>query len=241
MPEPASTYLFAGAAVFAAALVHAVAGFGAALVAMPLLAAVLSVRVVSPAVALLTLTLNLMLLWRVREEFAPGGIAPLVAGAAVGIPIGVLFLSRAGERAMTVALGTVLVLYALVSLARTRPIPLARGGGVAMGLLSGALGGAFNAGGPPAVVYLSSREWRKGEIYASLQLYFALIGLLIVISHALAGLTTPEVLRLYALCLPFLATGSAAGYALHRRTEPRLYRRLVFGLLLLLGAFMIAR
>ena len=68
-------------AIFHAALVHGLAGFGAALVAMPLLSLVLSVKFVAPLVALLTLTVNLLLLLLGRKDVSLARVLPLAAGA----------------------------------------------------------------------------------------------------------------------------------------------------------------
>jgi hypothetical protein len=207
---------------------------------MPLLALLLPIRTVAPLVALLTLTQNAWLLLLQRRSVSTGKIIPLIAGALVGIPFGVVFLAKVDEGVVTLALGVSLTAYALFSLLGERPLPVSGNRwGLLMGLLSGCLGGAFNAGGPPAVVYLSAQPWKKEEVHASLQLYFFLAGPMIVVFHLLTGLTTGLVVRWYLLLLPALVAGSAAGLALHRRVSGVAYRRLVFIFLLGLGILLL--
>jgi uncharacterized membrane protein YfcA len=242
MPEISIALVMASAVIFAAAFVHGLSGFGSALVAMPLLALLLPIRTVAPLVALLTLTQNAWLLLLQRRSVSTGKIVPLIAGALAGIPFGVVFLAKVDEGIVTLALGVSLTAYALFSLLRERPLPVSGNWwGAFMGLLSGCLGGAFNGGGPPAVVYLSAQPWKKEEVHASLQLYFFLAGPMIVVFHLLSGLTTGPVVRWYLLLLPALVAGSAAGLALHRRVSGDVYRKVVYLLLLALGILLLVK
>ncbi len=235
----------AAAVIFFAALTHGAAGFGAALVAMPLLVMTMDIRIVTPLVALLTLTVNAIFLVRFRSSLRPGRVVPLMPGAAVGVPIGIFLLKSADPRPLELLLGAVLVTYAIFSLRRGqaggRPAAIGRPGALFLGLCSGCLGGAINTGGPPAVVFAVAQPWSKEEIHVSLQFYFFISGIFIVAAHALTGLTTATTVRYYFLMLPALMAGSAAGYALHRRVSGDLYRKVVFSLLLVLGMLLLVR
>ena len=235
----------AASVVFLAALTHGLAGFGAALVARPLLVWVMDIRTVTPLVALLTLTVNAIFLVRFRRSLLPGRVVPLLPGAAIGVPIGIFLLKNADPRPLELLLGAVLVIYAALSLRRSHRVSSSAGLGRTwaffLGLCSGCLGGAINTGGPPAVVFAVSQPWSKEEIHVSLQFYFFLSGIFIVAAHALTGLTTAATVRYYFLMLPALAAGSAAGYFLHRRTSGDHYRKVVFVLLLLLGLLLLVR
>lgn len=224
-----------GGVAFAAAFVQGVTGFGSALVAMPLVALLLGVRTAAPLVALLSLAVNLSLLVPARRRLPWRRVAPLLAGAAPGIPLGVLFLAGADERLVRAALGVVLAASALL-LGGRRPPP--RAGGVpalAAGAVSGMLGGAFNTGGPPVLLYAASRGWEKAEIHATIQLYSLLSGSLIASLHAAAGLTSPRVALLALGALPPLAAGALAGWAVHRRVSEERFRALLRAALLVAG------
>ena len=99
----------------------------------------------------------------------------------------------------------------------------------------------MNVAGPPAVVYAASQEWPKEEVHVTLQFYFIVAGVMIAAGHALSGLTTPETLRWYGILLPPCLAGCGAGYALHRRVGGKLYRRLVYLLLFVLGILLLWR
>lgn len=242
MPDIAPT-LLSLAVIFFAALTHGLAGFGSALVAMPLLVLWMDIREVTPLVALLTLTINAVFLAGLRKSLVAKRVFGLVAGAAGGIPLGIAFLRYGDPRTLEVALGAVLILYSLQALLLRRGPKEGIGprGGVLLGAVSGVLGGAMNVAGPPAVIYTASQKWTKEEIHVTLQLYFLLAGVMITSGHAISGLTTAATLRMYGALLPACLAGCGAGYALHRRVGRDLYRRLVYLLLLALGILMLWR
>jgi uncharacterized membrane protein YfcA len=235
---PAPGLLAAVSAVtFAAAFVQGVTGFGSALVAMPLLALFLDVKAAAPLVTLLSLAINALLLVPARGRLPWRRVAPLLAGSALGVPAGVLFLAGADERAARAALGLALVLSSLALLrSRRLPIPPGWEPAFAVGGLAGLLGGAFNASGPPVMIHAASQPWEKSDAHAVLQLYFLVSNVGIVALHAASGLTTGAVALLAASALPALAAGSAAGWAVHRRVSEERFRRLVQLALLAAGA-----
>lgn len=242
MPDFDPTILLAVAVVFFAALTQGLAGFGAALVAMPLLVQWMDIREATPLVALLTLTINAVFLAGFRRSLVPGRIAVLLGGALLGVPPGILFLRSGDPGMIEVVLGAVLVLYSLQALlVKSRPEGIGRAGAVFLGAASGFLGGAMSVAGPPAVVYTASQEWTTEEMHVTLQFYFITAGVLIAAGHALSGLTTTATLRMYGVLLPACLAGCGAGYALHRRVSRDLYRRLVYLLLLVLGILLLWR
>lgn len=226
---------------FLAAFAQGVTGFGSALVAMPLLALVLEVHATAALVALLSLAVNLALLWPARRELPWRPVAPLLAGSFVGVPVGVLFLAGADPRLARGLLGAVLI-AASAALLGTRRVRLGPGPvpALAAGALAGVLGGAFNANGPVAAIYVAARGWEKRETHAALQMYFLASGLWVAALHGAAGFTSRGVLIAAAAALPFLAAGSLAGWAVHRRIDEDRYRRLLLLVLVAVGAALLA-
>lgn len=242
MPVPDAPHLAAVAAVtFLAAFVQGVTGFGSALLAMPLLALVADIHAAAPLVALCSLAVNLSLLVPARHRLPWGPVRPLLAGSLAGIPAGVLFLAGADDRLARDALGAALV-FSSFCLMRCGHLSFAAGKApaVALGAVSGLLGGAFNATGPPVLLYAAAQPWDKSTTHAVLQLYFLVSGLCIAALHALSGLTTRPVLLDTAFAMPFIAAGSFAGYAVHRRIGEERFRGLLHLVLLAAGVTLIA-
>ena len=218
-----------------------VAGFGSALVAMPLLALVLEVRDAAALVALLSLAINAALLLPVRRELPWRRVAALLAGSLAGIPAGVLLLAGADPRLARGLLGAALVATSAALLRERRPTPGGgRGAALAAGALAGLLGGAFNMNGPVVTLYASARGWGKRETHAALQLYFLASGLAIAALHGVAGITSGPVLLASVAALPFLAAGSFAGWKVHLRVGEGRYRVLLRVSLLAAGVALLA-
>ena len=132
------------AVFFLASTLRSAVGFGDALFAMPLLTMAIGLQLAAPVVALIALFTSAAILlgsWRhvsLREAW------PMVAGAAAGLPIGLVLLSRAPENVMKIVLGLVIAAFGVA-----RPLlpnlELRRGGPAAAslaGFVGGVLGGA---------------------------------------------------------------------------------------------------
>jgi hypothetical protein len=81
------------------------------------------------------------------------------------------------------------------------------------GLVAGVLGGAYNTGGPPIVLYATMNRWPPETFLATLQSCFVVTGLGVIVSHGWGGLWTGQVFQLFALSLPIvlLSVGLGAG------------------------------
>lgn len=203
---------------FISALIRVVFGFGNALIAMPLLAMTqLSMKEVTPLVALIAQTMALYMLvtdWRhvrIRSTWR------LVLSSLSGIPLGIMLLTLVTESLVKLFLALFLLGFSLLGLIKPqRAKPVSDLWSYPFGFLSGILGGAYNVNGPPVVVYGTLKCWSPDEFRATLQGYFFPTGILIVSSHAAAGLWTPRVGWLYLLAVPSLVLAVVLGNRLCR-------------------------
>ena len=196
------------AIMLAASLTNNLAGFGMALVAMPLLIPLIGIKTATPFISLVGITLQLTMIWRYRRQLNLSAVRRLVVTSIVGIPLGVLAIDYLDETLLTTILGVVILLYVAYRWLRRdqfRPIP--ENWGYLLGFIGGLLGGALNTSGPPVVLYAESQNWPPASFKANLQTYFFCNGLIGVSTHWLAGNITAEVGRYYLLTLPVLAAG----------------------------------
>jgi uncharacterized membrane protein YfcA len=223
--------------VFAAVFVQSLVGFGSAMIAMVLLSAGLGLAVASPLVALMSLTLEAGILARRAAALNLGAVWRVIAGALLGVPLGMLALRRVPERALLPLLGLVIAAYALYGLwGRRLPELRHPAWGFGTGVLAGLLGGAYNTSGPPVIVYGDCRRWAPPEFKSNLQAFFLVADALVVLGHAVAGNLTRTTLGYYALALPAILLGLWLGLRLERRVSPAAFRRLALVVLLVLGA-----
>ena len=225
---------------FLAGIAQGLSGFGSILLALPLLTIFLDIRTVIPLVTLHGFFTAVILLIELRKELEWQKVLPLFGGSLPGIPLGVFFLKNMNTDTIQLAMGLILVAYALFSLS-FRPViwELKTAGGSVVGFLAGCLGGALGAAGPPVIVYTSLQPWTKDLIKATLQGFFVASGVVVVLLHALSGLTTMPVLWYFLISVPALVLGTYFGSFFYGRISDLVYKRIMFVFLALMGAFLI--
>ncbi len=156
--------------IFVATLIRSVFGFGEALVAVPLLALRLPVKIAAPLAVLVSVTVALIIVlqdWHHVEFRSAGG---LLASTVFGIPVGVFLLARGNHRLLTAGLGTIIVAFALHALTR-RQVHELRADNLpwllGCGFCAGVLGGAFGMNGPPLAIYGAMRRWSAQRFRAT--------------------------------------------------------------------------
>jgi uncharacterized membrane protein YfcA len=231
------------AVVALAGLIQGLAGFGSALVAVPLLALLLPMPTLVPLMVLLGIAVSLLNLLHLHHALADAPLGRLLLGYLLGTPLGLLFLTRAPEPLVLGLLGLGLAAFALLSLAGRQPRGRwLREQRLAIGALSGALGAAYGTNGPPVILHVAAHpEWGSDRQKATLTLFFLVSGLLTAGAHWAGGLVTGPVLELTLWALPALLGGALAGVWLYRRLGEHDYRRMVFALVLLTGLMLLWR
>ncbi len=225
--------------LFLAAFTRSALGFGDALLAMPLLALVIDMQTATPLVAFGATTIAITILLRQWRSVDIKAAWRLILSSLIGIPFGLLLLKTAPESIAKAILGVVLIGFGLYNLVKPNLPPL-RSEKLAyvFGWVAGVLGGAYNTNGPPVVIYGTLQKWDPENFRATLQCYFLPTGLMILIGHGMAGLWTPTVLHLYAYALPVILAAIFAGGKLNKVMSGGQFNRVIYALLVVMGALM---
>jgi len=234
--DSTSPTLLVIAIIFLSTFTRSALGFGDALIAMPLLAMVVGITTATPLVAMAASTISIMILSRAWRDVNFKAAWRLVLSSLVGIPIGLYFLKTAPESIVKAVLGIVLIGFGLYNLVAPK-LPHLRNEKLSylFGFGAGILGGAYNANGPLVVVYSALRRWSPENFRATLQGYFLPTGFTVLISHGLAGLWTPTVLRLYLYALPVIVVGVIVGEIVNRKFSVERFYNIVYVVLVLMG------
>ena len=233
----ASVAALAGVAVVVAlaATVQLSAGFGFGLAAVPLLSVVIDAHdAVVVALTLATFT-NGYQAWTGRREADRGVAGRLLAGAALGLPVGLLVFLRAEERVLgaiigVAVLGAVVVIGAGLDLRRAGP-----GLDLAGGVLSGAMTMSAGVNGPPLVFVLQARRFEPAAFRATITAVFFVLDVVSVVVFTATGDLDGAVALAVAAALPGLALGAVSGLAIRRHLDARRFRTLVLALLAVAG------
>lgn len=230
------TTLFKILIFFVAVFTQTMAGFGSGLVSMAFLPIVLPVITAAPVVALLTSTVEAVLLVRFRSAFNLKAVWPLTLASLFGIPIGVWALRGISEGILVRTLGAVMTGYALYALLNFRLPELKHPlWSVIAGFTAGVLSGAYSVGGPPVIIFGDCRRWKPDEFKSNLQGFFLINDVIVIITHGLSGNLTPAVWQTYLLAVPAIAVGLVAGSGLDKRMNPAVFRKIVLCLLVVMG------
>lgn len=226
--------------LFGATLTASTFGFGGALFSMPLLTLVVGIEIATPLYGLVGWTTALVVMGTSWRQAKLGLVWRLILATLAGIPLGVVLVRLLPPTLLVRGLGLFLIAfggYRCFAL----PVPTLHRFAWAypFGLMAGILGGAYNTGGPPLVVYATMNRWPPETFRATLQACFWVTGLGVLISHGLAGFWTETVLRLFVLALPVVVPTVWLGGWLNRRMPVQQFERVLFGILIILGVMLL--
>jgi uncharacterized protein len=178
---------------------------------------------------------------KLRHELSWRSIWPLTLGTAIGIPIGVMLLTRINPAHVRLGVGVLLVLYAIWSLARPviKPLKISAPADIAIGIFNGVLGGLTGLGGIISTISCQWRGWPKDKQRAVFQPVLFAAFVIISISQLIAGSYTVETLKLYGIGLPFMVAGIWIGFKFYGTIDDELFRKTVLILVLLAGVSLI--
>ncbi len=230
--------LFLGALVLAAGcFLQGAAGFGAALVAAPILA-LIDPRLVPGPLLMACFLLTVLMALRDREDMDLEGLGWGLAGRIPGTLAGAWVLKVSTADSLALALG-VLVLLAVVMSAAGPALRPTRNSLFAAGIVSGFMGTTTSVGGPPmALLYQHSPGARLRGTLAAYFVVGALISLAGMAAVGRFGAAEAKwgLAMMPGVVLGFVLSGKAAEYLDGGRT-----RTVVLAVSALSGVALIAR
>ena len=229
----------------AAGFVQSTAGFGFALLAVPLMALVVPPQTAVVIVFLHGTVSSLLTAGRHQGHIDRTETWRLSTGAIVAMPLGAVILVTASPGVLRICLGVATCTAAVWMLlpatkrravGEVRPVTT-----YAVGALSGVLNTALATNGPPLVVYLRARGLVPVSFRSTISMVFTIsnvVGLGVLVA---VGAVHSEALVVAALAaLPALA-GWAAGNALSSRLSHHHFNVVVDGLLLVAGVLSVLK
>ncbi len=237
--------LFAGAVVLAAGFFQSAAGFGFALLAVPLLSLAVPPQTAVVVVFLHGTGSSLLTATHRRGDVDRAEATRLSLGAVVAMPLGALILVTASAGTLRLALGVVTcsaAIFMLLPATKGRPDLVVRPWTTyTVGALSGVLNTALATNGPPLVVYLRARGLAVAAFRGTISAVFVVsdvVGLVILLA---TGAVHAAAVHYFVLTLVPAVVGWAVGSATASRLRHHHFVRMVDLLLLVSGALAIAK
>ena len=222
---------------------------GIGVVAVPLMALVIS-PVLAAAITLpILLAQDVVSVWSFRRTWDKGLLVLMLPAAAVGIFLGWLLAARVSVAAVELSIGVISVAFSLQRLWAERAVKAAEAveagpGRPLMGLGLGALCGAIagftsqvaHAGGPPFQIYVLPRRLPRDVFIGTSAIFFATVNWMKVPAYVALGQFTPQVLTTAAVLLPLALASTWAGVWLVRRVPAEGFYKVIYLLLIAVGA-----
>ena len=215
-----------------AGLVRGFAGFGTALILVPVANIFLDPKQVVTVIVLTGIASNAVILPRAWRQGSRGEVGVLVVAAVVTVPIGLWLLEVLDKTtvrwAITVVAGG--MLGAMVcgwrfSGAVTKPVILA------IGAAAGILGGATGLTGPVVILFYLAGQAVAQSVRANTILFLAALDVVILANLFIAGDVTLGLLILaLVLSVPYAMT-TVIGQALFDPKHEKLYRYLAYSVI----------
>jgi uncharacterized membrane protein YfcA len=215
-----------------AAAAQAVTGFGLALVAVPLMAVV--VDPVAAVVATTTVSLVLTGLASCRERgHVERAVATRLTGAAlVGMPLGLLVLTRLDEQSLKMVIAVALLVLVGLLVVNVR-LPAGAAMQYGAGVVSGMSLTSTGMNGPPVVLALQARDLPPRRFRGTLQVIFCAQDLVAVVIFLVVGYLDAVTAVAAVAGVLGVPAGWRAGDRLFGRLPPERFRALVLVMLTL--------
>ena len=227
--------------------VTGLAGFGTALIVSAFWLHFLDPVVVAPLAAACSVVGQVSALRGTWRHIQWKAVVPFLAGAFIGLPIGVWSLDYIEPDHVKVAVGVFLVGYSLYSLYFLFRGTIAsitvnnRFADGCIGIIGGMMGGVAGLSGPAPLIWCQLRGLAKQVQRGLYQPYNAIILATAFAVHALYGRVDGDVGTAFLISIPATVIGSWIGTMLYHRLDDRVFNVIVQCLLLLSGVTLLGR
>jgi hypothetical protein len=225
------------AVIFTGYAVRGATGFGAGVIAIPLLLLALPVPVVIPVITVTGLLASFGQVVHQRRHVDWSAVRRLALPTLAGVGIGLWLFATLDPRLLLKAFALFIIAYALWSL-RSVTLPAASRGW--LGPLAGALGGFVatvfgGMAGPFYVIYLGALQLDKTAFRATIATLLLCLSAIRVAGYGGLGLYDARVLALLAVSVPVMVAATFAGDRWHHRLDEARFKRVVAVLMVASG------
>ncbi|MEO7371828.1 MAG: sulfite exporter TauE/SafE family protein, partial [Ilumatobacteraceae bacterium] len=213
-----------GSAVFVAAFMQIVAGFGFALLSVPLMTLAIEPKI---AVVVSSMTAIFVTSWQAYHSRADADrvlVRRMTISAYVGMPLGLLVFLTVDDNVLRFLLG-IAVLIAVVLLAMR--IDLHHVGprlDYGAGFVSGVLNSSLSTNGPPLVFALHARQLSAATFRATISTVFALCNIGGLTLFIASGNVTRDGLIAAGITVPAMFLGQLLGYPIRKHVHGERFR-----------------
>lgn len=227
MPDSLTTLIAGLAVIFLASTTQGLAGFGFAIVSVPIMIIFISPKMVVPIVMMQAILINLLILIEARKWLDLKRIWPLIVAGIAGIPVGTYLLVVLDVNVLRVFIGSVIVPFAIAyMMGFTKQVKNEKLAFASIGFISGLLSASTSIGGPPVILFLVNQGVDKQTFRANLVAYYLVVALVVILAFVLSGVITTTVIQYAIWFLPATLLGTITGIKLAHKIDENLFRKI---------------
>ena len=168
----------------------------------------------------------------------------LIPGAVVGVTIGTYFITNAPTRTLQIALGVIVLLFAVYKIFEKRILGLFHyqprdWHGMVAGTITGFSSALAHTGGPPVSVYLLMQDILPGVFNATAAIFFLILNWIKVPYYWYAGLFNFQLLWQVAWILPLVPVGVWLGKQFSNKVNKETFDQVMVALLVIASILLI--
>ncbi len=238
-------------AVWLSQTIQAATGFGGTVIALALGANLYPLDFLVPVVAAVNIFMSIYLVWRHGETIEwTVLVKKILPFMFIGMPLGLIIFYLGPVEFLEKFFGIFVVLVGLYEFRRMlllkpgreksiKPTPLKPWAAGTWLVSAGIVHGIYASGGP-LVVYFAGRQFTYKEVFRStLSMLWLIVTGMMVIGYIIGGRVTGETVSMTTALLPPLFLGALTGEFIHKRINEKLFRLLVYLLLVIAGISLI--
>ncbi len=234
------------AVFFLAFVVRGMSGFGAGMIAVPLLAFVIPLQLAVPLCSLLVFVLFVILVIRDRREVVWAELRLLVPPTIIGALVGLWLFASLDNRMLVLMLGSFLVCYSCymlaVSLLGLPQLRCSQRWALPVGFFGSFFDTLFGGGGGTLVViYINARGIGRAGFRATVAALWFTEMITRIGGYAWAGFYDETTLWLFAALLPLMWAGTVVGERLGNRVDSETFARVLAVMLLASGVSLLVK
>lgn len=223
-------------ATLLAGVVRGFAGFGAAMMFIPIVSVAYEPRFAVAALFMIDFITPLPMIPKALREFELKEVLPISIGATLTVPLGVYILKYSDPIILRYVISiSILVLILLLASGWRYRGQVSNSGLFCLGTLSGVAGGIASLYGPPLILFWMSRQSKAKTIRANIIIFFAYIIAISGISLWISGLLTIQIFKTVLVLFPLYALAIWTGAQLFKFSSESFFRKVAYALILLVA------
>lgn len=232
-------FIFLALIVFIAAMVQSTSGFGFGIIFMAIMPLLITYKHANFLSVATCLVLQIYVLLKLRHHLNFKLVIVPVIASLISSSIGVRLMVNINPHLMNFILGFFLWTLAFYLIVIAKHVHLKKN--IFVGFCAGAFGGLmeglFAIGGPPMVAYYDSVISDPLEYQATIQTYFAITTINVVINNIICGNFTHTLVWPLLIAIIACIAGTTVGMHILKNISMQMIRKLAYTVMILAGTY----